>query len=80
MPRRHRDKEMQRVVDFAVVHGFIICKVVGHFKIKLGKVSLIMASSPSCPYAHINARKDVERIIKEHKENTHGNSIQSNSR
>ena len=67
MPRQHRDKQMQVVVDFAAANGFVVLSTKGHFKIKLGKVSLTMAS-PSCPYAHINARKDIERIIKEHNE------------
>ena len=74
MPRQHRDKQMQVVIDFAVANGFIVINTKGHFKIKLGKVSLKMASSPSCQYAHINARKDVERIIKEHNEHNERNN------
>ena len=59
---------MQKVIDFAVSNGFVVCKSSGHHKIKLGKAILTLSSSPSCPHAHTNAQKDVERILKEHNE------------
>jgi hypothetical protein len=67
--RRSRNKDINRVVSFALRNGFESVKTAGgHLKLKLGNVSVTLASSPSCPYAYEHALKDIKKILKEHNE------------
>jgi hypothetical protein len=65
--RKLKNKDLQAVVTYATKNGFVVIKSGGgHIKLKLGKVAVLISNSPSCPYAHKNALRDVNKIMKEH--------------
>jgi hypothetical protein len=59
------DKEMKKVVKFALSKGFVQVKSNGHIMLKYGGRRVSLSSSPSQPdIAARNAMKDVIRLLR----------------
>lgn len=64
-PQAH-GKDIKRFIKRAKGFGFTV-EYNKHIKLKLGSSMLVLASSPSCPYAILQAEQEMRRILAKEK-------------
>lgn len=62
---RGSSKDVNDVLKFAEKNGFEVARSSKHIVLKREGMAVSMSMTPSCPYGPTNARRDIEKCIRQ---------------